>query len=171
MIELDIEHSQVPSVQPRHEAPSRLRPPQRSRVAGAKKYKHNTKYNTNTYNTKYTPPSGVFSFPVSYHKRFLPGAQRPAPPSYSFLAERRKVVEATGAPEATSAKRQAMLHAEAVAALEPKPLPCCMLPWRALRVALSMHRPGAARCAAVRPCRCACCVPSPPPHPPTHRQP
>jgi hypothetical protein len=36
MIELDIEHSQVPSVQPRHEAPSRLRPPQWSRVAGAK---------------------------------------------------------------------------------------------------------------------------------------
>jgi hypothetical protein len=32
-------------------------------VAGAKKYKYNTKYNTNTYNTKYTPPSGVFSFP------------------------------------------------------------------------------------------------------------
>jgi hypothetical protein len=59
MIELDIEHSQVPSVQPRHEAPSRLRPPQRSRVAGAQKYKYNTKYNTNTYNTKYTPPSGV----------------------------------------------------------------------------------------------------------------
>jgi hypothetical protein len=29
------------------------------------KYKYNTKYNTNTntYNTKYTPPSGVFSFP------------------------------------------------------------------------------------------------------------
>jgi hypothetical protein len=64
MIELDIEHSQVPSVQPRHEAPSRLRPPQRSRVAaGVKKYKYNKKYNTNTYNTKYTPPSGVFSFP------------------------------------------------------------------------------------------------------------
>jgi hypothetical protein len=63
MIELDIEHSQVPSVQPRHEAPSRLRPPQRSWVAGAKKYKYNTKYNTNKYNTKYTPPSGVFSFP------------------------------------------------------------------------------------------------------------
>jgi hypothetical protein len=32
-------------------------------VASAKKYKYNTKYNTNTYNTKYTPPSGVFSFP------------------------------------------------------------------------------------------------------------
>jgi hypothetical protein len=64
MIELDVEHSQLPSVQPRHEAPSRLRPPQRSRVAGAKKHKYNTKYNTNTYNTKYTPPSGVFSFPV-----------------------------------------------------------------------------------------------------------
>jgi hypothetical protein len=32
-------------------------------VAGAKKYKYNTKYTTNTYNTKYTPPSGVFSFP------------------------------------------------------------------------------------------------------------
>jgi hypothetical protein len=63
MIELDIEHSQVPSVQPRHEAPSRLRPPQRSRVAGAKKYKYSTKYNTNTHNAKYTPPSGVFSFP------------------------------------------------------------------------------------------------------------
>jgi hypothetical protein len=63
MIELDIEHSQVPSVQPRHEAPSRLRPPQRSRVAGAKKDQYNTKYNTNMYNTKYTPPSGVFSFP------------------------------------------------------------------------------------------------------------
>jgi hypothetical protein len=64
MIELDIEHSQVPSVPPRHEAPSRLRPPQRSRVAGAKKYNYNTKYNTNTCNTKYTPPSGVFSFPA-----------------------------------------------------------------------------------------------------------
>jgi 3-polyprenyl-4-hydroxybenzoate decarboxylase len=35
-------------------------------VAGAKKYKYNTKYNTNTYNTKYTPPSGVFSFPDRY---------------------------------------------------------------------------------------------------------
>jgi hypothetical protein len=47
MIELDIEHSQVPSVQPRHEAPLRLRPPQRSRVAGAQ--------NTNTIkNTKQT---------------------------------------------------------------------------------------------------------------------
>jgi hypothetical protein len=55
----------VPSVQPRHEAPSRLRPPQRSRVAGAKKYKYNTKYNTNTYNTNYKPPSGVLSFPGS----------------------------------------------------------------------------------------------------------
>jgi hypothetical protein len=32
-------------------------------VAGAKKYKYNSKYNTNTYKTKYTPPSGVFSFP------------------------------------------------------------------------------------------------------------
>jgi hypothetical protein len=32
-------------------------------VAGAKKYKYNTKYNTETYNTKYTPASGVFSFP------------------------------------------------------------------------------------------------------------
>jgi hypothetical protein len=32
-------------------------------VAGAKKYKYNTKYNANTYNTKYTPPYGVFSFP------------------------------------------------------------------------------------------------------------
>jgi hypothetical protein len=31
-------------------------------VAGAKKYKYNTKYNTNTYNTKYTPPPDV-SFP------------------------------------------------------------------------------------------------------------
>jgi hypothetical protein len=48
--------------EPRHEAPSRLRPPQRSRVAGAKKYKYNTKYNTITYDTKYTPLSGVFSF-------------------------------------------------------------------------------------------------------------
>jgi hypothetical protein len=32
-------------------------------VAGAKKYKYNTKYNTNTYNANYMPPSGVFSFP------------------------------------------------------------------------------------------------------------
>jgi hypothetical protein len=75
MIELDIEHTQVPSVQPRHEAPSRLRPPQRSRVAGAKNYNYNTKYNTNTYITKYTPPSGVFSFPArfahSYSNVFL----------------------------------------------------------------------------------------------------
>jgi hypothetical protein len=30
-------------------------------VAGAKKYK----YNTNTYTTKYTPPSGVFFFPAT----------------------------------------------------------------------------------------------------------
>jgi hypothetical protein len=90
MIELDIEHrhSQVPSVQPRHEAPSRLRPPQRSRVAGAKKYKYNTKYNTNTYNTKYTIhapplplPSGVFSFPGLYILHAL-AAPAPAPPSY-----------------------------------------------------------------------------------------
>jgi hypothetical protein len=66
MIELGIEHSQVPSVRPRHEAPSRLRPPQRSRVAGVKKQKYNTKYNTNTYDIKYTPPSGVLSFPGLY---------------------------------------------------------------------------------------------------------
>jgi hypothetical protein len=32
-------------------------------VAGPKKYKYIKKYNTNTYDTKYTPPSGVFSFP------------------------------------------------------------------------------------------------------------
>jgi hypothetical protein len=37
--------------------------PQRSTVAGAKKYKFNTKYNTNTYNAKYKPPSGVLWFP------------------------------------------------------------------------------------------------------------
>jgi hypothetical protein len=48
------------------------------------------------------------------------------------------------------------LRAEAAAALEPEPLP-----WRALRVALSMHRPGAARCAAVRP-SVPLCVPSVP---------
>jgi hypothetical protein len=55
-----------------------------------------------------------------------------------------------------------MLRAEAAAALlEPEPLP-----WSTLRVALPMHRPGAARCAAVRPCRCACG--RPPTHPP-HR--
>jgi hypothetical protein len=33
-------------------------------VAGAKKYKYNTKNNTNTYDTKYTPPSGVLFFPA-----------------------------------------------------------------------------------------------------------
>jgi hypothetical protein len=61
MIELDIEHSQVPSVQPSHEAKVHKGcHPGRGR---RQKYKYNTKYNTNTYNTKYTPPSGVFSFP------------------------------------------------------------------------------------------------------------
>jgi hypothetical protein len=40
-----------------------------SLVAGAKKYKYNTKYNTNAYNTKYTPPSGVFSFPGGGQRR------------------------------------------------------------------------------------------------------
>jgi hypothetical protein len=54
MIELDIEHSQVPSVQPR-----RLRPPQRSRVAGAQKYKYNKKYNTNTYQGRKIPQRGA----------------------------------------------------------------------------------------------------------------
>jgi hypothetical protein len=69
---LSIAKCPVPSVQPRprHEAPSpsRLRPPQRSRVAGAQKYK----YNTNTYNTKYTPPSGVFSFPACRQYTYTP---------------------------------------------------------------------------------------------------
>jgi hypothetical protein len=40
--------------------------PHRSRVAGAKKYKYNTKYNTNACSTKFTPPSGVLWFPVPH---------------------------------------------------------------------------------------------------------
>jgi FtsZ-interacting cell division protein ZipA len=44
-------------------------------VAGAKKYKYSTKYNTNTYNTKYTPPSGVFAFPASSSKSQVNAAQ------------------------------------------------------------------------------------------------
>jgi quercetin dioxygenase-like cupin family protein len=59
-----------------------------------------------------------------------------------------------------------MLHAEAAAALlEPEPLP-----WRALRVALPMHRPGAARCAA-RSVRAAVRAVAPPHTHPTGRQP
>jgi hypothetical protein len=33
-------------------------------VAGFKEYTHITKYDTNTYNTKYTPFFGAFSFPA-----------------------------------------------------------------------------------------------------------
>jgi hypothetical protein len=52
-------------------------------VAGAKKYKYNTKYNTNTYNTKYTPPYGVFSFPGALEP--LPGPPKPKHPSTSNI--------------------------------------------------------------------------------------
>jgi hypothetical protein len=67
MIELDIEHSQcqVPSAKCTAKTRGAIALAAAATVTGGRRQKiqYNTKYNTNTYNTKYTPPSGVFSFP------------------------------------------------------------------------------------------------------------
>jgi hypothetical protein len=63
----------VPSVQPR----GAIALAAAATVTGGRreKYKYNTKYNTNTYNTKYTPPSSVFPFPAATQHATLAQAQ------------------------------------------------------------------------------------------------